>query len=684
MEHQPHSETQVKETTTDHSKMDHSTMHHEHNPSMGMEGHNHTMMIADFKRRFYVVLILTIPIVLLSTMIQKFIGVDWDFKGSKYILFALSTVVFFYGGWPFFKGLVNEVKTRNPGMMFLIGFAITVAYIYSVAIVFGLKGMDFFWELATLILIMLLGHWIEMKSIAGASKELELLVQLMPSDAHMVMPDMVHDVKTDTLQENDIILVKPGEKVAADGIISEGESYLNESMLTGESKPVRKTKGDKVIAGSINGNGSIKVTVSHAAKDSYLSQVVKLVEDAQKAKSKTQLLADQAAKWLTIIALVGGISTFLYWYLTGQALSFAMERMVTVIVICCPHALGLAVPLVVAKSTALSAKHGLLIKNRTAFENARKITTIVFDKTGTLTVGKFEVSKIVSLKSELSENEIIRLASALEQKSEHPIATGIMQKGKDLSVTVPSTENFNAITGKGVEATVEGKKILVVSPGYLKENNIPVPDGFTANDTETVVFVIINNELAGYIALSDEIRPESAEAIKILKQNNIKSILLTGDNNKVAKSVSETIGMDSFIAEVLPHQKLEKIKELQNKGEFVAMTGDGVNDAPALAQADVGIAVGSGSDIAAETAGIVLVNSNPKDIVSLILFGKATYHKMIQNLIWATGYNVIALPLAAGVLFKVGILLSPAAGAVLMTASTVVVAINASLLKVKN
>jgi Cu2+-exporting ATPase len=684
MEHQHQPEAKVKEATTDHSKMNNGTMQHGHNPSMGMEGNNHAMMIADFKKRFYVVLILTIPIVLLSTMIQKFIGVDWDFRGSKYILFALSSVVFFYGGWPFFKGLGDEVKTKNPGMMFLIGFAIAVAYIYSVAIVFGLKGMDFFWELATLILIMLLGHWIEMKSIAGASKELELLVQLMPSDAHMVMPDMVHDVKTDTLKENDIILIKPGEKVAADGIISEGESYLNESMLTGESKPVRKTKGDKVIAGSINGNGSIKVTVSHAAKDSYLSQVVKLVEDAQKAKSKTQLLADQAAKWLTIIALVGGISTFLYWYLTGQALSFAMERMVTVIVICCPHALGLAVPLVVAKSTALSAKHGLLIKNRTAFESARKITTIVFDKTGTLTVGKFEVSKIVSLKSELSENEIIRLASALEQKSEHPIATGIMQKGKDLSIIVPSTENFNAITGKGVEATVEGKKILVVSPGYLKENKIPVPDGFTVNDTETVVFVILNNELAGYIALSDEIRPESAEAVKTLKQNNIKSILLTGDNNKVAKSVSETIGMNSFIAEVLPHQKLEKIKELQSKGEFVAMTGDGVNDAPALAQADVGIAVGSGSDIAAETAGIVLVNSNPKDIVSLILFGKATYHKMIQNLIWATGYNVIALPLAAGVLYKLGILLSPAAGAVLMTASTIVVAINASLLKVKN
>jgi Cu2+-exporting ATPase len=356
--------------------------------------------------------------------------------------------------------------------------------------------------------------------------------------------------------------------------------------------------------------------------------------------------------------------------------------MVTVIVISCPHALGLAVPLVVAKSTAISAKNGLLIKNRTAFENARKITTIVFDKTGTLTVGKFEVSKIVSLQTGLNENEILRLASALEQKSEHPIATGILQKVKELSIPIPSTENFKAITGKGIEATVEGKKIVVVSPGYLKEHNIAVPGGFTANAMETVVFVIVNNDLAGYIALSDEIRPESPDAIKTLKQNHIKSILLTGDNSKVAKSVSDALGMESYVGEVLPHQKLEKVKELQNKGEFVAMTGDGVNDAPALAQADVGIAVGSGSDIAAETAGIILVNSNPKDVVNLILFGKATYNKMIQNLIWATGYNVVALPLAAGVLYQSGMLLSPAAGAILMSISTLIVALNASLLRI--
>ncbi|MFA6084867.1 copper-translocating P-type ATPase [Mucilaginibacter sp.] len=664
--------------------MDHSKLKHGSNAHMGMSEHDHhAMMIADFKKRFYVVLVLTIPVMLLSMQIQQWLHLDINFSGSSYLLFALASVVFVYGGWPFLSGWMSEMKGKNPGMMTLIGFAITVAYAYSAATVFGLKGMDFFWELATLILIMLLGHWIEMRSVMGASNELELLVQLMPADAHMVMGDQIHDVKTDTLKENDVILIKPGEKVAADGIILEGESYLNESMLTGESKPVQKVKGDKVIAGSINGNGSFKVTVSHAAKDSYLSQVVKLVDDAQKSKSQTQLLADTAAKWLTVIALVTGIGTFLYWYLTGQTLAFAMERMVTVIVICCPHALGLAVPLVVAKSTALSAKHGLLIKNRTAFENSRKITTIVFDKTGTLTVGKFEVSKIVLLDKDLNEKELVRLASALEQNSEHPIATGILQKVKDLKITIPKAESFKAITGQGVEATVAGKKIRVVSPGYLKEHKLTMPDGFTANDTETVVFVLIDKKLAGYIALSDEIRPESAEAIKTLKDENIKSILLTGDNNKVAASVSKTLGMDSFIAEVLPHQKLEKIKELQGKGEFVAMTGDGVNDAPALAQADIGIAVGSGSDIAAETAGIVLVNSNPKDIVSLILFGKATYRKMVQNLAWATGYNVIALPLAAGVLYNQGIVLSPAAGAVLMTVSTVVVAINASLLKVK-
>jgi len=666
----------------------HQQTKHQHagkNPPMGHEGHDHHgMMISDFRKRFYVVLILTIPIMLLSEMIQHWLNIRISFTGSEYVLLILSSIVFFYGGWPFLKGWFSEMKTWKPGMMTLIGFAITVAYVYSIATVLGLKGMDFFWELATLILIMLLGHWIEMKSVAGASKELELLVQLMPSDAHLVHGDHLMDVKTDSLKENDVILIKPGEKVAADGAIVEGESYLNESMLTGESKPVRKIEGDKVIAGALNGNGSLKVKVSHGARDSYLSQVIKLVQDAQRSKSKTQLLADKAAQWLTLVAIVAGIVTFLYWYFNGKELAFAIERMVTVIVICCPHALGLAVPLVVAKSTALSAKNGLLIKNRTDFENSRKVTTLVFDKTGTLTVGKFEVSKVVVITKELDEKELIRLAAALEQNSEHPIATGIIQKAKDLSISIPSPRNFNAITGKGVEALVEGKQVKVVSPGYLKEKNIALPADFKAEGDETVVFVLVNDALAGYIALSDEIRPESIAAIRTLHDNNIKSVLLTGDNSKVAESVSRKLGIDTYYAEVLPHQKLEKIKELQEKGEFVAMTGDGVNDAPALAQADVGIAVGSGSDIAAETAGIVLVNSNPKDIVNLVLFGKATYRKMIQNLAWATGYNVVALPLAAGVLYKAGILLSPAAGAVLMSASTVIVAINAGMLKVKN
>jgi Cu2+-exporting ATPase len=681
-------ETSKEEATkTDHSKMDmsseeHSKMKHDNAP-MGHAGHDHKKMIADFKMRFFICLGLSIPIMILSPMLQKLVGINLQFAGSQYIAFALSTGVFFYGGWPFLTGFLTEIKNRAPGMMILIAVAISTAYIYSAATVFGLQGEDFFWELATLITIMLLGHWLEMKSIAGASRELELLVQLMPDQAHLIAGDKISDVKTDSLKEGDIILIKPGEKIAADGLIAEGESYLNESMLTGESVPVKKTKGQKVIAGSINGTGSIKVTVSHASKDSYLSKVIKLVDDAQKSKSKTQLLADRAALVLTIVALALGFGTFAFWLIYGEPLQFALERMVTVIVICCPHALGLAVPLVVAISTSLAAKNGLLIKNRTAFENSRKITTIIFDKTGTLTIGKFEVARIKALQAGFDENEIIRIASVLEQNSEHPIATGILAKAKELSITIPQVNNFKALTGKGIEAEVEGKNIKVVSPGYLKENKISLPENYAGSNAETIVFIIINDQLAGYISLGDKIRPESAEAIQTLHENKIKSILLTGDNAIVAKSVSDELKMDGYFAEVLPDQKLEKIKELQAKGEFVAMTGDGVNDAPALAQADIGIAVGSGSDIAAETAGIILVNSNPKDIASLILFGKATHRKMIQNLIWATGYNVVAIPLAAGVLYKWGIMLTPAVGAILMTVSTIVVAINAKLLKVR-
>ncbi len=668
-----------------HTSHDHSA--HNMNPPMnhakhGHAGHDHRGMIADFRRRFLVVATLTVPIMLLSPMIQHWLNVHWQFTGSNYLLFALSSVVFFYGGLPFLIGITDELRNKVPGMMTLIAVAITVAYAYSVATVFGLQGMDFFWELATLILIMLLGHWIEMKSIAGASRELELLVQLMPSQAHMVHGEHIMDVKTDSLKEGDLILIKPGEKVAADGIIADGESYLNESMLTGESVPVKKQTGEKVIAGSINGNGSLKVKVSHASKDSYLARVIKLVDDAQKTKSNTQLLADKAAQILTFIALVAGFATLFFWWLIAkETFVFALERMVTVIVICCPHALGLAVPLVVAISTSLSAKHGLLIKNRTAFENARKITTIIFDKTGTLTKGSHEVTKVVALDSSYNEKEILRLASGVEQNSEHHISKGILKKAKEEAMIVPSAENFEYVPGIGVKGKIEGKIIQAGGAGILKKLKIDYADD---NAAETKVFVVVNDKLIGFITFADKIRESSYDAVRTLHANGIKSVLLTGDNAKVAKSVSDELKMDGFFAEVLPHQKLEKIKELQSKGEFVAMTGDGVNDAPALAQADVGIAVGSGSDIAAETAGIILVNSDPNDIVSLILFGKATYRKMIQNLIWATGYNVIALPLAAGVLYNWNIMLSPAAGAVLMSLSTIVVAVNASLLKVRS
>ena len=677
--HHHHQNTEAALVKKQTAAISHS--HHDMNPPMGHEGHDHhAMMINDFKKRFWISLILTVPILLLSEMIQHWLGFEIKFPGDKYVLLSLSSFIFFYGGWPFLKGFVDEIKSKSPGMMTLIALAITVAYVFSVAIIFGFEGMDFFWELATLIVIMLLGHWVEMKSVLGASNALQLLVSMMPAEAHKVHGDHITDVKLEELQKDDIILIKPGEKIPADGTVTEGESYLNESMLTGESKPVKKEKNDRVIGGSINGNGSLKVRVLHTGKDSYLNKVITLVREAQKTKSRTQHLADRAAKWLTYIALGVGLATLIVWLALGQGTNYAIERMVTVMVISCPHALGLAIPLVVAISTAVSAQHGLLIRNRTAFENSRKITTIVFDKTGTLTKGEFGVTRIESFGT-ISKNELLQYAASLEQSSEHPIAVGVMQKAKEEKLEIFKTENFNAITGKGVEANINGKNVKVVSPGYLKEKQIGIPTNSISSEAETIVFVLIEDQLIGFIALADEIRPESRSAIEAFKKNGIKVMMATGDNEKVAKAVADELGLDGYYAEVLPHQKVEIIKELQNKNEFVAMTGDGVNDAPALAQADVGIAVGSGTDVAAETADIILVNSNPKDILNLIMFGKATYKKMVQNLIWATGYNAIAIPLAAGVLYSTGFVLDPAIGAVFMSLSTIVVAINAQLLR---
>jgi P-type Cu2+ transporter len=660
-----------------------------HNGGNGNDLHNHTghhaMMIKDFRKRFWISLILTFPILVLSPMIQDIIGYSLVVFPSfdKYILFSLSTVVFFYGGWPFLSGFVGELKKKQPGMMTLIAVAISVAWGYSSATIFGVEGSTFFWELATLIDIMLLGHWIEMKSVLGASRSLQKLVEMMPSEAHLLKDGETVDVKVDQLKKDDQVLVRPGEKIPVDGEIVDGESHVNESMVTGESKPVKKVKGDKVIGGTINGNGSLTVRVKQVGEEAYLSKVIGMVRDAQSKKSKTQNLADRIAFWLTIVALTTGFGALATWLILGKPFVFALERMATVMVIACPHALGLAVPLVVAISTSISAQRGLLIRNRTAFENSRKITLLAFDKTGTLTKGNFGVTRYGSLDENLDDKQVLRLAGALESKSEHPLAMGIMQKIRDEKIEIPEAENFNAITGKGIEARVENKTIKVVSPGYVKEKELEIPDKAYKNEAETVVFVIVDDKLAGFIAMADEIREESYEAVKRLKSNGLKVYMMTGDNEKVAKSVSDELDLDGYFAGVLPDQKLEKIKEFQRNGEFVAMTGDGINDAPALATADVGIAVGSGTDIAAETADIILVNSNPGDIASLIMFGKATYKKMIQNFIWATGYNVVAIPLAAGVLFSAGILISPAFGAVLMSLSTIIVAINAQLLKRK-
>lgn len=638
----------------------------------------------DFLKRFWITLVLSVPVLLLSHMIQQWLGFTIAFQGDKYVLLVLGSIIYFYGGMPFFKGFLGEVKAGAIGMMTLVAVAITVAYVYSVAVVFGLPGMDFFWELATLIVIMLLGHWLEMRSQMAASKALQSLVALLPNDVTVEQNGSPVKIKLEQLKNGDTVIIRPGEKVAADGLIVEGSSYLNESMLTGESVPVRKESGGKVIAGSINGDGALKIKATGVGKDSYLNKVINLVQDAQAAKSNTQNLADKVAKWLTIVAIVVGVGTFAYWYITMGDLAFALERMVTVMVTACPHALGVAIPLVVAISTTLSATNGLLIRNRTAFETTRKLSTIIFDKTGTLTKGSHTVQKIIPLTEHYSENDLLQYAAAVQQNSEHHIAKGIMQTLSERKLELWKSDNFRYMQGIGVTGIVNGKSVVAAGPNYFVQNNKQVPaiPEEINQDAETVNFILIDDVPVGIVSLADTIREGAKEAIDQLRSMNIKSFLLTGDNEKVAAAVSKQLGMDGYLANVLPHHKQEKVKEFQDKGEIVAMTGDGVNDAPALAAADVGIAVGSGTDVAAETADIILVNSDPRDVVKMIDFGKKTYSKMIQNLVWAVGYNVVAIPLAAGVLYPTYVL-NPAMGAVLMSVSTIVVALNASLLKIK-
>jgi Cu2+-exporting ATPase len=642
---------------------------------------DHQKMLEDFKKRFKISLVITVPILVLSPMIQSFFGYTLEFAGSKYLLFLLSTVIFFYGGWPFLSGLKDELSDKNPGMMTLIALAISVAYFYSSAVVFGLEGRFFFWELATLIVIMLLGHWIEMRSVMGASQALEELAKLMPDQAHKIVEGEVKEIKIKELEKGDQVLVKPGEKIPADGVIYEGDSYIDESMLTGESEPVARGEDEEVIGGSVNGDSSIKIRIEKAGDESYLSQVIEMVKESQAAKSKTQNFADRAALWLTIIAITAGTLTFGSWfYITGD-LAFAIERMATVMVITCPHALGLAIPLVVAVSTTLSAKNGLLIRNRTAFENARKIDTVLFDKTGTLTEGEFGVEAVESFADNYNEQDILQKAASLEQESEHPIANGIVKKAETDELELLKVDDFEIIKGKGVIGKIDGTDMKAVSPGYLEENEIEVPENALKEGPFTEVFILEAGSLIGMIRLADQIRESSYEAVQKLKDRGIKVKMLTGDNQKTAEYVSNELGLTDYFAEVLPDQKQQKVEELQAEGDFVAMTGDGVNDAPALAKADIGIAIGSGTDVAAETADIILVESDPLDVLKLIEFGSLTFKKMIQNLFWATGYNAFAIPLAAGVLAGFGIMISPAVGAVLMSMSTVIVAINAKMLK---
>ena len=682
--HNEHAQTQMQAGS--HEAHDAHTGHP--SPAPGKEstysrhaGHD----VADFRRRFWISLIVTIPILILSPSVQAFLGINQvlRFPGDQYVLFVLASFVYFYGGYPFLKGIVNELRARLPGMMTLIAVAITTAYLYSAAITFGLSGSVLFWELSTLIDIMLLGHWVEMRSVMGASKALEELARLMPADAHKLLPDgSVQDVPLDSLVVGDRVLVRPGEKVPADGEVTEGETSVNESMLTGESKPVTKKPGAPVIGGAINGEGAITVEVKKTGKDSFLSQVIDLVKEAQQSKSRTQDLADRAALVLVIIALAGGGITFFVWQvLVGASVDFGLERAITVMIIACPHALGLAIPLVVAISTALGAQNGLLVRNRAAFEQARNIQAIILDKTGTLTEGRFGVTDVITFTDEVNEQSLLDYASALEGRSEHPIARGIATSASPSALHV---ESFKALPGRGVAGIVDGKTVEVVSPGYLKEGALTVTgeqiEHLTAQG-KTVVFVVIEGTVAGAIALADVIRPESKQAITKLKEMGIRSIMVTGDNRQVAQSVATELGIDEYFAEVLPQDKVVKVKEVQSRGLVVAMVGDGVNDAPALAQADVGIAIGAGTDVAVETGDIILVRSTPLDIVNIVGLARSTYRKMIQNLGWATGYNTFAIPLAAGVLYPFGLILTPAEAAVLMSASTVIVAINSRFLK---
>lgn len=652
--------------------------------------------IAMFRNKFWVVLALSVPVVLYSDITVTLTGfLAPEFPGSQYLPLTLSTIIFFYGGWVFLRGAYQELAARLPGMMTLIALAVLTAYSYSVYVdVFG-GGRDLFWELSTLVTVMLLGHWMEMRAVSGAQAALKELSKLLPDEAEVIRDGKTETVALSELKQGDMVLVKPGGKVPADGEVTEGQSEVNEAMVTGESKPVGKEKGDEVVAGTVNGDGSLKVKVTKIGEQTFLAGVMRLVEEAQASKSRLQLLSDRAAFYLTVVAVVGGILTLFVW-LALRDPAFAIERSVAVLVIACPHALGLAIPLVAAISTSKAAASGFLVRQRLALEAARNIDVVLFDKTGTLTKGEYGVVDVIvdrrpetgdSRKGTGDRSTILQLAGAVESHSEHPAAKAIVKKAKEEKVEQASAKDFRRLPGRGVEGEVKGKKVLVGGSSILEDKE--VPDELKqqvkqhAQAGKTIIYVLSDSELLGAIVLADLIRDESRQAVKDLKDKGYEVAMITGDAEEVAAWVAEELGIEKYFAKVLPEKKSEKVKELKREGRRVAMVGDGVNDAPALVEADLGIAIGAGTNVAIESAGIILVRNDPRDIVKIIKLSKLTYRKMLQNLFWAAGYNVVALPLAAGVLAGAGIVLQPAVAALFMSLSTVIVAVNALLLRKK-
>jgi Cu2+-exporting ATPase len=647
------------------------------------EGHS----VAMFRDKFWITLLLSIPTLLWSGMVQHIFGFSAPtFRGSQYVPALFGTAVYFYGGLVFVKGGLQELRDRKPGMMTLISLAITVAFVFSLAVTLGYPGEPLWWELASLVTIMLLGHWIEMRSISRASGALRELARLLPRTAQRIAGETFEDVEISELRERDLVLVRPGASVPADGIVRSGKSDVNESMITGESVPVAKGEGAKVIAGTVNGAGSLRVEVTGTGERTALANIMRLVEQAQSSRSRAQALADRAAFLLTIVAVLTGTLTLLVWLALGATGSFAVERLVAVLVIACPHALGLAVPLVAAISTSLGAQSGLLVRDRRGLEEARNLTTVVFDKTGTLTRGEFRVVDVATDGS-LSANDALRLAAAVERDSEHTIAQGIVKSAEEQKLSVSKAEQFEAIPGHGVRAVVEGKEFYMGGPAMLKRlaltpaTAVSEMADLAAARGQASVYLLTSTHAVAVFTVADAVRPESRDAIQRLHDQGIEVVMLTGDAKAVSDAVAADLGIDVVFSEVLPGDKVDKIKELQSGGKRVAMVGDGVNDAPALLTADVAVAIGAGTDVAVEAGDVVLVRSDPRDVARIIALSRASYRKMLQNLWWAAGYNIVAIPLAAGVLAAQGILLPPAFAAVLMSASTVIVAINAQLLR---